>query len=262
MNMIGWVGSRWIESLRRLRDAAGLSAELISYAVQRARWPRTTRTVLARQIVFTGLDALPSVLAVAVVVGLAVVLQTKVWLARFGQSALVGPVLVAVVLRELGPLLVNFIVIGRSGTAMATEIAAMRVTGELEVIESQGLNVLAYLVLPRAVAAAISVTVLTIFFSLAAFVFGVIGGRLLGAAVGPGDIFLDSVLSAISRADVVSLLIKSGLPGWCTAIECSLAGLSAPPMLTSIPQAVTRGVMRSIGVLFLISLTVSVLIYI
>ncbi len=261
MIFLARIGSRLVIAWRRMIEASALSAGLLRLAVRPSRWPRTTRTVLGRQILFTGMDAIPFILAVSVAVGLTVVLQTKVWLGRVGQSALAGPILVAVIIRELGPLLVNFVVIGRSGTAVAAELASMSVAGEVEVLESQGLDPTAYLVLPRALAMAVSVLGLTLLFTATSFASGFLGGRLLGAPVGRGDLFLDSVFGAISRADVVNLLAKSLIPGWLTAVECSIAGLSAGTSLTEVPQAATRGVIRSVGSLFLISILVSVLTY-
>jgi len=261
MNVWARLGAGCAGAIRRTIETAAVSAGLLALAAHRRRWPRTTRTVLGRQILFTGVDAIPFILAVSVAVGLTVVLQTKVWLGRVGQSAMAGPILVAVVVRELGPLLVNFVVIGRSGTAIASELASMRVAGEIEVLESQGLDPSAYLVLPRAVGMAISVAGLTVIFTVTSFVSGYLGGRLLGAPVGSGLIFMESVLDAISRADVVNLLAKSLLPGWLTAVECSIEGLSAESSVSEVPQATTRGVVRSVASLFLISILISVLTY-
>ena len=68
---------------------------------------------------------------IALIVGVLVVVQAQYWLTRLGQTALIGPILTAVVLRELGPLLTNFVVIARSGTAISTELANMKVHGEV-----------------------------------------------------------------------------------------------------------------------------------
>lgn len=261
MNLVAYMGGRASEAWRRMLQTAAWSAALLKFMVQPARWPRTTRQVLARQIMFTGLDAIPFTLVLSAVLGVAVVLQTKVWLARMGQSALAGPILVAVIVRELGPLLMNFVVIGRSGTAIAAELASMRVTGELEVLESQGIDPGAYLVLPRALGMAISVLGLSVFLTAASLTTGFVGGLLLGTPVGPLDLYLDSVLGSISWTDVVNLLAKSLIPGWVTAIECAIAGTSAGTALTEIPRAVTRGVMRSVSALLVLSIAISLLTY-
>lgn len=249
--------AQWRHSLR----LAAISAGLLWLLPQPGRWPRTTRNVLARQILFTGVHAARFIGIVAVIVGLAVVLQARVWLARAGQSALVGPLLVAVIIREVGPLLVNFIVIGRSGTAIAAELASMRVAGEVEVLDAQGLDPMAYLVLPRAVGAALSVLGLTVFFVALSLASGFLIGRLLGAEMAPARAFLDSVFGAVSGADLFNLLAKSLAPGWLMAVICADEGLSVRGALTEVPQAASRAVTRSVAALFVVSAVVSAMTY-
>jgi len=148
-------------TLTRIRDTAHLFAivgSILVQATQPRHWPRTTRAVFARQIMFTGVEALRFVSLVAFLTGISVVVQAQVWLGMAGQSAMLGSVLIAVILREVAPLLVNFIVIGRSGTAIAVELANMKVFGEIKVLEAQGLDALLYLAIPRALAFALSVS--------------------------------------------------------------------------------------------------------
>ena len=80
--------------------------------------------VLMRQILFTGFDAWRFISMIALLVGVAVVMQAQLMLTKLGLSEKLGTILVAVVIREVGPLLTNFAVIGRSGNAMASEMAA------------------------------------------------------------------------------------------------------------------------------------------
>lgn len=261
MNRLARIGAAAREQWHRSLRLAALSAGLLGLAARPRRWPRTTRNVLARQLLFTGVYATRFIGIVAVAVGLAVVLQAKVWLARAGQSALVGPLLVAVIVRELGPLLVNFIVIGRSGTAIATELASMRVAGEIEVLDAQGLDPLAYLVLPRAVGSALTVLCLTVFFIALSLASGFLGGWLLGAQMGPAGAFLDSVFGAMNGADLFNLLAKSFVPGWLMAVICSEEGLSVRGALTDVPQAASRAVTRSVAALFVVSAFVSAMTY-
>ena len=74
-------------------------------------------------------------------------MQYNAWIGKVVQSRLLGPVVVVVVVRELGPLLVNFVVIARSGSADATELGLMHVAGEISVLER--LDPLLFLVVPR-----------------------------------------------------------------------------------------------------------------
>ena len=76
---------------------------------------------------------------VAVFVGITVVVQLVFWVGEAGQSQMLGPLLVAVVARELGPVLINLVVIVRSGSAMATELGVMKISGEVRALEAQGI---------------------------------------------------------------------------------------------------------------------------
>ena len=114
-------------------ETASAVASALWLALHPSTWARPTRDVLSRQILFTGVDALGFTALIAVLVGLSVVLQAQLWLGKLGQSELLGPMLVTVLVREVCPLMANFIVIGRSGTAIATEMAT--IAGDANVIE-------------------------------------------------------------------------------------------------------------------------------
>ena len=225
-------------------------------------WRPTVRDVLARQIYFTGVEAVPFVGTVAVLAGVAIVVQAQVWLNRVGQSALVGPLLVAVVIRELGPLLTGFIVIGRSGTAIASELASMKVNREVEILDSQGLDPFVYLVLPRVLGLMVSVFCLTVIFIAVSFVSGFCCSALLGVSRGAPDVFVRAVFGAITPADVMNLLAKTIVPGLLTGAICCCEGLSVEGAATEVPQATGRAVAKSVGGVFAVSAFVSVLTYV
>lgn len=151
------------------RDAAQIFAVVATVLMAMVRpdtWRRTVRLALARQIFQCGVEAVGFTSVMAAIVGVLVVVQVQLWLVRVGQTALLGPVLVTVVIRELGPLLANLVVLVRSGTAMAAELGNMRIAGEVRVLDSQGLDPLLFLVLPRALGFTISVFCLAIIFIL------------------------------------------------------------------------------------------------
>jgi phospholipid/cholesterol/gamma-HCH transport system permease protein len=261
MNTLSLMGMRVVGAWRRQIYLAAVAWGLFRVGLRTGSWPRTTRNVLARQILFTGLEASRFVSLIALLVGISIVVQTQVWLLRVGQSALLGPILVAVVIRELGPLLTNFVVIGRSGAAISTELASMRVTGEVQVLDAQGLDPFTYLVLPRAVGVAVSVFCLTIVFYVVSFVSGFLSGSLLGVHTGSPRAFIDSVLGALKPADVFNLLAKTIIPGLLTGAICCTEGLSVRGAITEVPQAATRGLVRSVATLFITSAIVSLLMY-
>jgi phospholipid/cholesterol/gamma-HCH transport system permease protein len=198
---------------------------------------------------------------VAFLVGIVVVVQAQLWLGRVGQSRLLGPVLVAVVLRELGPLLANIIVIGRSGNAIAAELGYMRLSGEVRVLDSQGLDPLVYLVVPRALATMTAVLCLTVIFIFVCLPSGYWFGRLLGAHTGGILEFLRSVARAIGPWDLFNVIAKSLVPGLLSGVICSTEGLGGADTVTDVPRAIARAVQWSVVVLFLVSALISLATY-
>ncbi len=261
MNLVGQIGLRTIERWHRIRHLLAMVAAVLATVIRPARWRPTVRDVLARQILFTGVDATRFVAVIALLVGLSVVVQAQVWLTKVGQANLLGPLLITVIVRELAPLLTNFVIIGRSGTAVATELGSMKVSGEILVLDAQGLDPFQYLVVPRVLGMAVSVFCLTVIFVAVALVSGYVVGLAVGATNMSPLGFADTVLAGLSQADVWNLLIKSLGSGLLTGAICCTEGLSVGSSITEVPQAATRAVMRSITALFVTSALVSAITY-
>jgi phospholipid/cholesterol/gamma-HCH transport system permease protein len=262
--MTTFIGKIGENALARAKTTAHLFAvfwSVIRLAVRKSSWPRTTRNVFMRQVLFTGVEALKFVSLMAVITGLSVVIQAQIWLGKTGQSQMLGTILVAVIIREVAPLLVNFIIISRSGTAVAVELANMKVLGEIHLLECQGLDPLLYLVIPRALAMSVCVFCLTVWFIVISFGGGYLYGILAKVGAGAPDLFMASVLRAAHFPDVLSLLAKTFLPGMFTAIICASEGISVGEAITEVPQAATRAVVRSIASLFILSAIIDILTY-
>lgn len=255
------VGEKTIATLQRQRHVASVVATVIAVACRASSWSRPTRNVLARQILFTGVDSVRFVSMIALLVGLSVVLQAQVWLSRFGHSALIGPLLVSIIIREVSPLLIHFVVIGRSGTAISSELATMRVAGEIRLLDGLGLDPLVYLVMPRVIGVAVSVFCLTILFIVISLASGYVGGLLVGLNMGAPTVFLDSVFAAIRPTDLLNVLAKTCIPGLLTGTICCIEGMGVGDAMTEVPQAATRGVMRSVAAMLVVLTLVSIITY-
>lgn len=255
------VGGRTLEMWRLSRDTAAVVWEVMRICVHAKYWPRTVRQVWVRQIVFTGVDALGLVVLIAILAGMSVVAQAQVWLNVIGQSGLIGPILVAVIIREVGPLLVNFIVISRSGTAIATELAGMQVRREMSVLDGQGISPMNYLVMPRVTAVAISVLVLSVVFVAVSLISGYFFCLLLGVTSADPALYAANIFKSMAPADVMNFFAKTILPGFATGIITCVAGLRVAESVTEVPRAAARGVVRALAALLVISALVSVLTY-
>ena len=256
------VGSFALDRLRRLRYLAAVALAVAVLAVRPRTWRRTVRDVLARQVLFTGAEAAGFTCRVAFLVGISVVVQAQLWVRKVGQSQLLGPLLVAVVVREVGPLVANLIVIGRSGNAIAAELGHMQFRGEVRVLDAQGVDPLRYLVVPRVVAMMVCVLCLTVMFIAASLVSGYGVGLLIGAkTAGPGG-FASTVAGSIGPVDVLNVVAKSLIPGMLAGVVCCVEGLSVGHTITDIPRAVSRAVQGSVAALFFTSAVISVVTYV
>jgi len=262
MNILEATGRWTIQRLRGINYLAAVLGCALFYALRPSAWKRPVRSVFARQVLFTGVEAAGFTSRIAILVGVSVVVQAQLWLGKVGQTRFLGPILVAVIIRELGPLLANLIVILRSGNAIAAELGIMKVTGEVRVVESQGLDPFLYLVMPRVIAVSLCVFCLTVIFIVVCLVSGYICGVLVGVKTGGTIGFLDSIAGAIGPVDVFNVVIKSLLPGFFSGAICCIEGLSVEHAITEVPPASSRAVQLCVVMVFLVSALVSLVTYV
>jgi phospholipid/cholesterol/gamma-HCH transport system permease protein len=259
--LIAGLGAEVWAQWNELRHAAAVIGTILYVGVQPRSWGRAVWKALARQVLAIGVEPLWFVGAVAVFVGISVVVQLTFWAGEAGQSQLLGPLLVAVVARELGPVLINLIVIVRSGSAMTTELGVLKINGEVRALEAQGGDPFLHLVLPRVLGMAVATFCLTIVFTLIAFA----SGYLFAAWMGKGSrdllLFADTVSSAVQPKDIFNILAKSIVPAFFASASCCIGGMGVGKSDQEIPLATQRALTRSVAGLFVISAVVSLLTY-
>jgi phospholipid/cholesterol/gamma-HCH transport system permease protein len=253
----GFMRAQWDE----LRHTAAVVGTVVYTGVRPHYWVRAVRTALARQVLATGVEPLWFVGAVAVFVGMSVVVQLTFWIGEAGQSQLLGPLLVAVVARELGPVLINLIVIVRSGSAMTTELGVLKINGDVRALEAQGRDPFLHLVMPRVLGMAVSTFCLTLVFILVAFASGYLFAAWMGKGTRDLFLFADTVSGAVQLKDIFNILAKSILPALFASASCCIGGLGVGGSVMEIPQATQRALTRSVAGLFVISALVSLLTY-
>jgi phospholipid/cholesterol/gamma-HCH transport system permease protein len=255
------VGGVTIGSCRNLQYCAAVLGTIFMLGAQPRRWRRTVRKVFAEQLLELGVKSVRFTVVLAVLVGISIVVQLDVWTGKLGQSQKLGPLLVAVVARELAPLFANFVLIVRGGSSMATELGLIKAGGEVRVLEAQGIEPLPFLVMPRVLALAVSAFCLTVIFVVAAFASGFVFGAAIGQTNPDPSLFTISVFKAVRPFDAIGLLVKCLLPALLTGVICCTEGLSVEGGVTDVPAAVRVALARSLGALFLTSVVVSFLSY-
>ncbi|HEX3773088.1 MAG TPA: ABC transporter permease [Polyangiaceae bacterium] len=242
----GWLGAvgrsaiQWFTDVDELLHT--LSDAIASFWAPGLAARETVRRVIVAQIMYTGVQALSLVSIIAFLLGASVIIQTNLMAPADGE--LLGKVLVAVVLRELAPLITAIVVAGRSGTAMATELGNMKVNSEVLALSSLGIDPPRYIVLPRLVASVVSVLVLMIYFSVVAM-FGAFTLARLTA-----DATWGSLYSGISRGvmpfDLALFLLKGSGLGMLVGWLCCHYGLQVRSSPTEVPQKASRAVVMSL----------------
>lgn len=260
MTVLGTIGNYVLSKWRSVRHLAAIAASSVMLAVWPGSWPRTVRDVFSRQIYFTGVQALWFIFGLALFAGLAVVMQAQFWMSRLGQSEYLGPFLITAIVREFGPLMVNLVVIGRSGTAIATELGGMSMRNEIRVLDAQGIDPMIYLVMPRVLGMGVSVFCLTIFFTLASLSSGYLFGVLFDVTPAAPELFISSIMNGLTPTDLFNMLAKTIPAGLIVGTICCVEGMSVH-YVTEVPQAATRSVVRCNTAVFVICVMVSLVTY-
>lgn len=215
--------------------------------------------VLLRQVLFTGYQALSLIVLIAIAIGGLIILEGYTLLENFGQSDLLYGILVAVITRELSSLITAFIIIARSGNAIATELGNMRVNMEIDALKSIGLSPISYLVVPRTIGVVVSLLVLNVYFNVS----GLFGGWLVSSWFYPIDfnVFFSKLLAKLTLTDIVISVVKSLLFGFFIAVIASYQGLNVRYATTEVPQRTILAVVQSITVVILINIGIALLFY-
>lgn len=174
---------------------------------------------IVEQIYFIGVKSLVVVCLTALFTGLVLGLQGYYTLSKFRSEGLLGSAVALSLLRELGPVLASLMVTGRAGSAIAAEIGAMRISEQIDALDTMNINPIKFLVSPRMAAALICMPILTAIFDIV----GILGGYLAGVVMLEinSGIFFNNMIAKTSLHDVTTGLIKPIFFGFFIAgISC------------------------------------------
>jgi phospholipid/cholesterol/gamma-HCH transport system permease protein len=214
-----------------------------------ARPPYYPRLVL-KQMIEIGYYSLPVVGLTAIFTGMVLALQSFTGFARFSAESAIPQVVVVSLTRELGPVLAGLMVAGRIGAAMAAEIGTMRVTDQIDALQTLSTNPMRYLVAPRLIAGTTMLPLLV----LCADIIGVFGGYIVSIyklGFNPG-IYLHNTFDFLETMDVVSGLVKAGVFGFVVALMGCYHGFHSKGGAQGVGTATTNAVV-SASILILIS---------
>ena len=195
------------------------------------------------QMLRIGYFSLPVVGLTAFFTGGVLALQIYLGGNRFGAEAIVPQVVVLGITRELGPVIAGLMVSGRVAAAIAAEIGTMKVTEQIDALTTLATNPIKYLVVPRLVAAVISMPILAVI----ADSIGVFGGYVVATASlhFTGSIYLKNTMDFATQGDIVSGLVKAAVFGFIIALMGCYHGFHSKGGAQGVGAATTAAVVSS-----------------
>ncbi len=242
-DFLGKIGRAAIDRVRNLFYGLGFFFNVLKETARFFRRSQVGYKVLTFQILFTGFEALKISAVMALAIGAAINVIGSSILPQFGQNKMMYTILIIVITRELGPLLTAFIVIARSGTAIATELGGMVVAHEIEAYLSVGVNPINYLVVPRFIGVVASMGILAVYFNI----FGLLGSYLIVQLVKPLNFqeYFGNLLTILTVGDVVSGLVKALVFGVIISVVSTYQGFAVSRASTEVPVAGIKAVGQS-----------------
>jgi phospholipid/cholesterol/gamma-HCH transport system permease protein len=233
----------WIEDFGRMIFFGG---ETLAWVF---RPPFRPELVLA-QMAAIGVGSVFIVGTTGFFTGMVFALQVTYAMGQFGAEGYVGGSVALALARELAPVLTALMVIGRSGSAITTELGTMRVTEQIDAMETMAVSPVQYLAVPRFLAALLMFPALTMLFNT----LGYMGGYLMGIFVSdiPPGPFIEHTRTMVETRDVTHGLFKAVIFGGVVAVITTYRGYAAKPAEGSrgVGEGTTRAVvMSSIAIL-------------
>ncbi len=256
-SLLVWIGSSWRLSYPGQLTELGFKS--IACLFLRAGNSKQSFEHLVGQLFFTGVEAVPLVMLLAMVIGSATILQALAVMPKIGAGDSFGPVMVMVVVREVGPLFTAFLVAGRTGSALATFLGNMRVQSEIDALRTMGIDPIRFLVYPAFIATVISLFCLMILFNFTALFGGFCVVKFLNLftpdALGLPLSFLqylDRVVASMGPIDGVLAIGKPVCFGVLISLIACHQGLSVTSDLRQVPKATTRSVVNAFAGVILV----------
>ena len=260
MELVSQIGAGVTDSLAYLGSLASLGGRAAYYSFVgpfRGKPMRLQRAF--SQAMEVGVRAIPILSLISFFIGLILALQSAYELAKLGAMSVVPRAVALSMTRELGPLITAIVVIGRSGSAFAAEIGTMKVTEEIDALETMAIDPIHFLVTPKFLAMILMLPCLTIW----ANAMGICGGALFGVA--QADFtwtrYIQVSIDSLFLRDVMTGLVKSVMFGMTiTAVGC-YEGLSTGAGAEQVGRSTTRAVVVSIFLVIVVDLVFTALFF-
>lgn len=200
-------------------------------------------TEILKQIFEIGWRSAPLIVLSGVAVGIVLSLHTRSTLERFGAAAMIPAALAFALVKETGPLITGLLISGRVGAGIGAELGGMRVTEQIDALESLAVNSFKYLVFTRVVACAVALPLLTVLMNFS----GLIGGFISETAVSGTSfrLYFAHAFNSLAFQDFVPPTLKTIFFGLIIGITSSYLGYNATGGAEGVGRASTQSVVLS-----------------
>ncbi len=236
------LGNKVVKKITDIRESLFFTVMMLKKILNPRTYTIAMVQVLVKQIYFTAVQILPFYLTIAVIIGSAIVGLIVSMAISFGLNAQIGSLIVSLVIDELAPFMTVLLLALRSGAAINTEMAVMKVSGELKSLKYFNIDPFSYLYIPRVLNGMISMLLLASLFSMVALVSGYL---FLALFLHMGiSLYISTIVDAVGLADILTLLFKSLLFGYAVTAIPVYRGNKSMMTYNAIPIAVLQGMVK------------------
>ena len=239
------IGSSSVNFIKSVRDGIYLIADISYWSFVGIFDKRGQRKgSVIQQALFIGVDALGIIALLSMILGLILALQSAAQLRQFGANIFVADLMAVSMVTEMGPILTAIILAGRSGSSIASEIATMQVTEEIDALKMMAINPIRYVVVPKFHAITICIPLLV----TASTLIGIFGGLIIAVTYLDlsATVFIDRVFEVLTLRDAIIGLGKSYFFAWVIVIIGSYYGFNVKGGSEGVGKVTTQAVVASI----------------
>jgi len=231
-----------------IMEGFGRTVQLGQEAVRDILAGKTDIKLTLEQMVKIGLESLPLALVTAAFIGMVFALQIASEFVRFGAGKYVGGVMSIGMARELGPAVTGIVVAARVAAAISAELGTMKVKEQIDALSALGASPIRYLVIPRFIAAALMLPLLTILADIIGFGGGYIVATFV-SKINPVQ-YMETAQQLLELWDVFGGMIKTFSFGMIIAVIACYKGLNTRGGAEGVGESTTSAVVTSLITLF------------
>ena len=240
-----WMGDKVYQTIQKFITVLYLTADIFYWSIVGLVKRKGQRAgSFIQQSLLIGADALLIVGLISFLIGFILALQSAAQLRQFGANIFIADLIGIAMFKEMGPIMTAIVVAGRSGSAIASEVATMVVTEEVDALKTMALNPIRYVIVPKFHAITATMPLLTIMSDL----IGIFGGFIIGITylqLSPAA-FYNELMTVLILRDVFTGLVKSVVFAWIIVIVGCYFGLQVKGGAEGVGKATTASVVASI----------------